>query len=102
MPAPIAAYAATEAANKGLEFAKEWQKQRAEYNRRQQMADADWHRRDQLVIRGPPPKESVSMVKYMAIGVFIILALIIILVFGRAPEKAPEYQSIFNSFQPAP
>lgn len=57
-------------------------------------------RRQELVIRGPPPKESVSMVKYITIAVGIIVVLLIIFVLGKKPQEAPHYQSIFDKFTP--
>lgn len=57
-------------------------------------------RRDQLVIRGPPPKESVSMVKYIVIAVVIMVMMIIYFVMARKPQETPHYQSIFDSFTP--
>lgn len=58
-------------------------------------------RRDQLIIRGPPPKESVSMVKYIVIAVVIMVMMIIYFVMARKPQETPHYQSIFDTFKPA-
>ena len=55
-------------------------------------------RRDQLVIRGPPPKESVTMVKYIVIAVVIIVMMLIYFVLARKPQETPHYQSVFDSF----
>lgn len=56
----------------------------------------DATRRDQLVIRGPPPKEAVSMVRYIVIAVLIMVVLLIYYGIGRKPQEAPKYQSVFG------
>lgn len=56
----------------------------------------DSTRRQELIIRGPPPKESVSMVKYIVIAVIIIAVLMIYYGLGRKPQEAPKYQSVFG------
>lgn len=58
----------------------------------------DSTRRQELIIRGPPPKEAVSMVKYIVIAVAIMVVLLIIYGIGRKPQEAPRYQSIFDNF----
>jgi hypothetical protein len=66
---------------------------------KQQIFD-DWIRRDQTAIRGPPPKESVKMVKYIIIAVVIIAIIIIYYGIGRKWVEPPKYQSVFDDFLP--
>jgi hypothetical protein len=54
--------------------------------------------RQETAIRGPPPKESVSMVKYIVIAVIIIAVLLIYYGVGRKWEQPPKYQSVFDNF----
>ena len=77
------------AAQAALQAAAEGQKQWGESTRRQE-----------LIIRGPPPKEAVSMVKYIVIAVVIIAVLLIYFGIGRKPQDAPKYQSVFDNFTP--
>lgn len=60
----------------------------------------DSTRRQETAIRGPPPKTSVSMVKYIAIAVIIIAVLLIYYGIGRKWNEPPKYQSVFDNFTP--
>ena len=56
--------------------------------------------RQETAIRGPPPKESVSMVKYIVIAVIIIAVLLIYFGVGRKWVEPPKYESVFSAFTP--
>jgi hypothetical protein len=60
----------------------------------------DSTRRQELIVRGPPPKGAVSMAKYFIIAVVIIAILLIYYGLGRKWEQPPKYESVFNSFTP--
>ena len=54
-----------------------------------------------MTSRGPPPKQSVSMVKYMAIAIGVVLALLVMFLIFQQPLKAQEAKSIWGFTQPA-
>ena len=56
--------------------------------------------RQETAIRGPTPKESVSMVKYIVIAVIIIAVLLIYYGVGRKWVEPPKYESVFSAFTP--
>jgi high-affinity nickel permease len=52
-------------------------------------ADAERRRQEGTIIRGPPPKESVSMAMYLIIGVVITVILIaIMMLFSQRDVKS--------------
>jgi hypothetical protein len=75
--------------DKGFEFGEKGLKSYDDSTRRQETAK-----------RGAPPKESVSMVKYIVIAVIIIAVMLIYFGVGRKWAEPPKYQSVFDNFTP--
>jgi hypothetical protein len=64
-----------------------------------QQAVSTWDdstRRQETEIRGAPPVEAVTMVRYIVIAVGIMVVLLIIYGIGRRMQEPPKYQSVFD------